>query len=73
MKWPVITVANTCDFIKCLGVFGNFWESCDYARLFLCKGGKKKKGISGAKYYDVALKIQTTGNKKNIACIFLLF
>lgn len=41
-------------------------QDCSFAK-------EKKKGISRAKNYDAVLQIQTTGNKKNIVCIFLLF
>lgn len=73
----VITAANSRDFIRCLGVSGDAHESpvsvqeCAYA-----KGGRvgetmnKTKTILRAKHCAVAIKIQTTGNKKNTTCNF---
>lgn len=40
----IITAGSTPDFTKCLGVFGNVWESCDYAGLFFAK--RELKDIS---------------------------
>lgn len=72
MKRPVITVANTCDLIKRLGVFGDVGESCDYAELFICKGGKKKRAFQEQSIMMSSLRFKQQRIKRTLHVFFLL-